>query len=519
MTTDTMTRETEGPTVLTTEGRLQGVSRNGVDIFRGIPYAAPPVGALRFQPPIKPQPWTDVREAKQWPNSAVQEKWMDFAPLRWYRSSMATSEDCLYLNVFTPGTDDAKRPVMVWFHGGAFSTGAGTAAGFEGSTLARRGDVVVVTVNHRLNVFGYFCPGPEAGESFADSANAGMLDLVAALEWVRDNIASFGGDPECVTIFGESGGGGKVGRLMAMPSAAGLFHRAILQSSGMRSGTTEMGQEAAAHLLNQFGLTAKDADKLRDVPAEDLLAARLNTVEALGYEPFEPLPDGRSLPERPFGGTAPAISAQVPLMIGTCHNEALYRLVTQPDLFDQPREQFVARLADVGNMPHDAAEKIFALYELKDPQATPFDIYADVMTDQRFRMSTIETAEQKAVQEGADCWLYRFTWKSPVMEGRLKAVHTIEVPFVFGTMEAARDLVGTGPELEPLCDIVMGAWVAFARNGRPDHPGLPAWKPYSTSGRETMLLNSAPRLVSDEPGPELVALKQHRLTGGFKAAM
>lgn len=511
--------ETEGAIVATAAGRVQGVRRAGVHVFRGVPYAAPPTGARRFRPPAAPAAWEGIRPASRWPRSCPQEQREDFAPLRWYRSTLPQSEDCLYLNVFTPAPDGAGRPVMVWFHGGAFCTGAATAPGFEGSALARSGDVVVVTVNHRLNVFGHFHPGPAAGEGFADSANAGLLDLVAALGWVRDNIAGFGGDPGCVTIFGESGGGGKVGRLMGMPQAQGLFHRAILQSSGLRSVTPAQGEAAAAHLLAQFDLTPDRAEALRDVPAADLLAARMRTVEAQGHDAFEPLPDGRALPEAPFETRAPALSAEIPMMIGTCENEALYRLVDLPGIHDITRAAAIARLCKGSGMAEDLATRVYDLYAGKPANASPFDVYADILTDQRFRMNTLRAAALRAEAGQAPTYLYRFTWKSPVRDGQLGSIHTIEVPFVFGTMDTAEALLGTGPELETLRAIVMDAWVAFARTGDPNHALLPRWEPFASATHDTMLLDLAPRCVSEPPGPELRALAGHRMPGGFRKEM
>ncbi|WP_176440810.1 carboxylesterase/lipase family protein [Oceanicola sp. 22II-s10i] len=506
MSVDEQIRETDGAVVSTTLGKLRGVSRNGVEIFRGIPYAAPPTGDRRFRAPAPAAGWSGIREAKAWPESCPQERRFDTGLLRWYRSAMTENEDCLYLNVFTPAPDGKKRPVMVWYHGGAFATGAGTAPGFEGSALARRGDVVVVTVNHRLNVFGYFHPGPDADDNFADSANAGMLDLVASLEWVRDNIAAFGGDPDSVTIFGESGGGGKVGRLLHMPAAKGLFHRAILQSSGLRSATPEQGSKAAAHLLEQFGWTPAEAAKLRDVPSDKLLAARLKTVDALGFDPFEPIPDGHNLPEAPFSEGAPEISAGIPIMIGTCNNEAYYLLIEQKGAFEMTREDAVGRIQALNNLEKAAAEEIYTLYDQKTPGNKPVDVYADVLTDQRFRMNSLRCARLKAEQGTAPAYLYRFTWNSPAQGGKYRAIHTIEVPFVFGTMDTATELVGTGPELGPLCDKVMGAWIAFARTGDPNAPGLPQWDPYDGETCGTMLLDIEPTFVQDPPGPELQAL-------------
>ncbi len=512
-------QETDGPAVATTKGIIEGVTRDGVQIFRGVPYAQPPVGDLRFRAPAPVAAWSDVRSAKSWPDSCVQEIREEFAPLSWYRSSLPQSEDCLYLNVFTPQTDGARRPVMVWFHGGAFCTGAGTAPGFEGSAMAKRGDAVIVTVNHRLNVFGHFYPGEEAGDSFKDSANASLLDLIAALEWVQENIAAFGGDPDCVTIFGESGGGGKVGRLLSMPAADGLFHRAILQSSGLRSATPAQGIAAAEHLLAQFDLTPATAAKLRDIPAPDLLAARLATIDAMGFDAFEPLPDGTALPESPFEIVAPDISARIPLMIGSCNDEALYRLAGIPGIFDISRDDAIERLVDTCGMTTQTATRIYGLYAEKLASDRPIDIYVDILTDQRFRMNTIRAAGMKADQGVAPAYLYRFTWNSPVRNGTLKAIHTIEVPFVFGTMEAARDLVGTGPELKPLSDMVMDAWIAFARTGNPNHDGLPPWEPYSTTDFGTMLLDTEPRFVSDPPGPAIAALADHKMTGGVRRDM
>lgn len=434
----------------------------------------------------------------------------------WYYDDNPRSEDCLTLNVTTPACNGGRRPVMVWIHGGGMAAGSANAPGFDPLSLAVVENVVVVGINHRLNIFGFFCPGPEAGDDLADAANAGLLDLAAALVWVRDEITVFGGDPGRVTIFGESGGGGKVGRLLAMPQAKGLFHRAVIQSSALRQGSPGAAMAAAEHLLAQFDLTPATASRLRDVPADRLLDARLATVRAMGVDRFQPVTDGRVLFDAPFHDTAPATADAIPLLIGTCQHEAMYKLFGQPGIETMTRDAALERLARLSGIRGDAALGLWQAYADLRPGASPFAIYRDILTDQRYRLNTLMVADRKAAQT-APVFLYRFTWESPVPG--LGAPHTGELPFLFGTLDATRAMVGNGPDLAQVQSVVQSAWAAFARTGNPGNDRLPPWQPYDPARCTTMLLSDRPQAIADPPGADIAVLRQFRLTGVHSTEM
>src|SRR3984885_13995120 len=322
------------PVVETTSGKISGAVVDGISAFKGVPYGASTAGANRFMPPQKPQPWAGVRAAVDWAGHAPQAyagpRRPEVTALSGTPDKVPVSEDCLTLNVWTPGLDASKRPVMVWYHGGAFSYGSANTPRTDGARLARRGDVVVVTVNHRLNIFGFLDLAELGGENFAHSGNTGVLDLVASLEWVRDNIARFGGNPDNVTIFGQSGGGGKVSALLAMPAAKGLFHRAIVMSgAGVRMADPKRSTKLAEAVLAVLGLTTRDLDKLQEVPIKDMIAAIQPAQEKLAPVPYRlldrygcgPVVDGHDLPHLPFDPKATDLSADVPVMVGGTKDE------------------------------------------------------------------------------------------------------------------------------------------------------------------------------------------------------
>jgi para-nitrobenzyl esterase len=485
----------EGPIVETAAGKVRGVLQGGTHIFRGIPYGASTAGINRFMPPRKPEPWAGVREVFQNGPTAPQLTGPVNSLILNHGAPAVQGEDCLVMNVFTPGVNDGrKRPVMVWLHGGGFAGGAGSAHAFDGNYLARSGDVVVVSVNHRLNIFGYLYLADAGGEKYADSGNAGLLDIVAALEWVRDNVAHFGGNPANVTIFGQSGGGLKISTLLAMPPAKGLFHKAIIESGSLLKGIhRDDANKTTERILAKLGLQANQVDDLQELPVDRLLSAIDTRGSAPGTAPLNlaPVVDGRALPRDPFDPAAPDISADVPLIIGTVNTEGTF--FTQPDspLFSLDEAAMRARLTPRFG---DATDKLIDLYRKEMPSASPSQIYFLITA---FPTAAITQAERKVAQGKAPVYMYLFTWETPVDGGKRHSPHTVELPFVFNNVEEQPEEVGNGPELQPLADKVSSAWTAFARTGNPSIAGAPKWLAYTATDRATMMINNEWKLVND----------------------
>jgi para-nitrobenzyl esterase len=487
--------------VETTAGKIRGVVSNGVHVYRGIPYGASTAGANRFMPPRKPEAWTGVRDAFQNGHSSPQVAPAP-AAIGWgLRGSAPQGEDCLVLNVFSTGINDGrKRPVMMWIHGGGYTYGSGSSLGYDGANLARKGDVVVVCINHRLNIVGHLYLGG-AGAELVDSANVGMLDIVASLQWVRDNIAQFGGDAANVTIFGQSGGGGKVCTLLAMPSAKGLFHRAIVQSgSTLKQIPRDEAQKTTDRITAQLGLKPSQVAELQQVPIAKLLAAMGGGAAAGGGNGlrFGPVVDGHALPRDPFDPDAPGVSADVPMIIGTTETEGSY--FAPPELLSLDEAAVRSRLKErLGN----DGDRIYDLFRKKRPQATPSEIY---FTISAFPSNAHIQAERKAAQRRAPAFLYQIRWRTPVEGGRRLSPHCIEIPFAMQNHWQLPEMVGTGPDLQPLADRVSGAWVAFARTGNPSHPGIPKWPAYNATERSTMHMTNEWTIVSDPDREERLAL-------------
>jgi len=488
----------QGPVANTTSGKIRGmVQENKVNAFRGIPYGAPTGGANRFLPPVKPEAWTGIKDTVEWGPEAPQGPHTEIPEVAATIPKLAISEDCLHLNVWTNGLDGRKRPVMVWLHGGGFASGNGSYSMYDGANLARKQDVVTVTINHRLNSFGFLYLAGIGGEKFANASNCGILDAVAALEWVRDNIANFGGDPGNVTIFGQSGGAGKVSTLLAMPAAKGLFHRAIIQSGANLKGLSTQDATKTAHMLMDK-LGVKTAEELQQVPMDQLIAA---TLSARGMQ-LAPVVDGKTLPGGPFDPTAPALSAGVPLLIGSTEFEVNFFPATRLDPIDDT--ELHAAVKQATRAGDAEVDKLIAVYRKGRPNASDIDL-SQIIASDGFRTGVMTEAERKAAQP-APVYVYYFTWKTPVHDGELKAFHTLEIPFALANVDEAQSMTGSNADRYPLQEKMSGAWAAFARTGDPNHKGLPHWPAFKMDGRATMVFDNQCKVVNDPHREERLAL-------------
>ena len=501
----------------TTGGKLRGVATGAVHGFLGIPYAAPPVPPFRFLAPRPPAPWAGVREATGFANQAAQLLFAFLDPAlandpaqdenRAFHQGVADpltpyGEDCLALNVWTPAAT-GKRPVMVWLHGGGFASGSGSWGVWTGETLAAQQDVVVVTLNHRLNIFGYLSLQDHGGAAHGYVPNAGMLDIVMALEWVRDNIAAFGGDPGNVTIFGQSGGGMKVGTLLAMPAASGLFHKAILQSGPpLRAVPRDRAAEVADRALAHLGCGVAG---LQSVSVAALLAAFAAAGEGSPGTPrqFGPVVDGASLPRHPFDPDATPLAAGVPMLIGATSEEITsLQGFRDPSIFTIASDALVDRVAASCGITSAAADALVASYRAARPEKSPARLYAAIASDRQFGFGSIVLAERQAAQ--APVFAYRLEWQSPAAGGRYGAPHNLDLPLIFGR-DRAPGVTGVGTAHHALSAAMQQAWGNFARTGNPNHAGLPDWPAYDTARRATMMFDTACKAIDDPNRAERLA--------------
>jgi para-nitrobenzyl esterase len=485
--------------VETSSGKVQGIANAGIKEFKGIPYGAPTGGKNRFMPPKKPESWTGVREC--FGNGHISPQ--TIADLRGEYGMMiqwdthggsGMGEDCLSLNIWTPGVNDgAKRAVLVSFHGGGFATGSGNGSGYDGAQLALFGDVVVVTVNHRLASFGYTdLADLGAPPEFAYSGVCGIMDLVASLQWVHDNIENFGGDPGKVMIFGQSGGGAKTTTILATPSAKGLFHRAAVQSgSSLRLSTPEQATKVAEKLLAKLEIPKSRIADIQNVSWQQLLAAQVAIAPGLGGG-FSPVIGNSILPHHPFDPTAPPESADVPMIISTTLEDAALALTN----FSMDE----AGLKTLLNQRYSGkGDEILALYRQRYPQKTPFLIQAQIFTDSGFRRSAIAQGERKAAQGRGPAYMYLWEWVSPGFDGKFGAVHGTDVSASFHNVRDT--IVGVGcHEGKVMCDRLASAWIAFAKTGDPNNPRIPQWAPYDANSRATMIFDTDTRVEHDPRG-------------------
>ncbi|WP_164740845.1 carboxylesterase family protein [Xanthomonas sp. BRIP62409] len=486
-------RDDSAPLARVRGGALRGYRDQDIYVFKGIPYGGD-TAARRFQAPVLETPWQDVRDAGAYGAAAPQLK-----------ASEPTSEECLFLNVWTPGLrDGGKRPILFYIHGGGYTTGSGSDPLYDGVRLCKRGDVVVVTVNHRLNLFGYLSLAQLGDAGFADSGNAGQLDLIQALQWVRQHAGEFGGDAGNVTVFGQSGGGAKIATLMAMPAARGLFHRAWTMSGQQ---VTVAGPRAATQraqlLLDALKLAPGELARIRTLPVAQLLAAAQlrdpSRVENSALY-FGPVLDARNVPVHPFWPTAPLQSARIPMVIGNTRDETRAFLGNDAKNFALSWDELPARLESqqyVDLLP----QVVIAEYRRLYPQYSPSDVFFAATTAGRSWRGAVEEAEARA-RQGAPTWVYQLDWGSPLDGGKFGAFHTLDIPLVFDTIAQPGARTGDGADAQRMAAQMSQALLAFARSGNPNHRSLPHWTPYSLQRRETLLFDIPSRLEHDPRGGE-----------------
>jgi para-nitrobenzyl esterase len=493
------------PIAATEYGMIRGFSDGSVNVFKGVPYAASTAGNNRWLPPKRPSNWIGIRDAKIPGPMCPQRVGAPMPEETELLQRGPTSEDCLNLNIFTTdkGSESRKKPVMVWLHGGGYEAGSPNATSYDGRNLAERHDVVLVAVAHRLNVFGFLYLGELFGPTYADSGNVGMLDIIAALQWVKDNISEFGGHADNVTVFGESGGGQKISTLLAMPAAQGLFKRAILQSyADVRSQDLKHSVLSAELLLDD--LRVRTIEELNAIPEHRLLEAMERTNFQCGT-----VVDGRLLPAHPFDAGAPALSKDIPIMLGTLETEATFLPTTPLDPISDSQFRDLLKAATLSS-DADVAELI-EICRRTNPGKDNTYLYQLIVSQAEFRDGLETVAERKAAQGGAPVYLYYFTHHTTARGGKLRAPHTLEIPYVFDNLAGAEPIVGpiTSADQE-LATTVSETWVAFARTGNPNNPRIPFWPAFNPETRPTMIIDEECKVESDPLREMRIAVRRLR---------
>ena len=498
---------TSGPVAKTKYGAVRGLTAGQIKVFKGVPYGAD-TATTRFMLPAPPKPWAGERDAVKYAARAPQVDGDAREGTNLFKSwviPQQTSEDCLYLNIWTPGLRDGKqRPVMFWIHGGGFASGSGASNGTDGTRLAQRGDVVVVTVNHRLNIFGHLYLGALSAE-YADSGNVGQHDLIAALRWVRDNIEEFGGDPDNVLVFGESGGGAKICALMAMPSAQGLFHRAVVESGPMVWGVpVERATQSARLALAAMQIAPNKLGPLQTSTTEQLLKAYGKLAAEGATRSLAPVVDGRGLPQHPFEPAA-AVSAKVPLLIGFNRTETTF-VLSGTDNFNLDWRGLPERLK-----PHvgDAdLQEVITRYRNIMPKASASDLFFEITTQIMMTRNAVLVADRKAAQKAAPVWMYEVSWATPVDGGKWRSPHMLEIGLVFDNVAKSESLYGPATAAaQRMADLMSESWIAFARSGNPAIGTLPAWPAYDAARRAVMRFDMHSTVAFNPMGPGSEILK------------
>jgi para-nitrobenzyl esterase len=480
------------PVVMTQYGAVRGYNDGSVKVFKGVPYGASTAGANRWLPAKPPTRWKGVRDATRYGAMSPQPFGAPMPEETAMLQRGPMSEDVLTLNIYTPavGRHAASHPVMVWFHGGGFAAGSGNATSYNGHNLAEKDGIVLVTVTHRLNVFGFLYLADQFGPAYADSGNVGILDAVAALRWVRDNIASFGGDANNVTILGQSGGGAKVTTLMAIPAAKGLFRHVIAESgAAIRVQSRAQAAASAERLVNALGV--RSISELQAVP-QDKVEDAWNAL----HLPTGPVVDGRTLFFNPFDPVAPEISRDVPLMVGTTETEAVFFATTPVDPIDDATLR-----SDVKNLLHSSdadTDQMIQVFRKAYPGKDNTYLFQLLASQATFQEGSTTLAERKADQGGAPVYMYYFTHHLSVRDGKLHAPHTAEIPFALDSLASSEPIIGpVTPEKQALADQVSSAWVNFARTGNPNNPKIPEWPAFDTHNRAVMIIDDQWKAVND----------------------
>lgn len=518
--------------VETDSGKVFGFVSDGIYTFKGMPYGASTAGKNRFMPPQKPEPWSGVRSSLYWGPVSPQTytSTLDGRRAGWQHDDESfmfewedgqPSEDCLRINVWTPSIgDNKKRPVMVWIHGGQYVSGSDNELRmYDGESLACRGDVVMVSLNHRLGVLGLMNLSIY-GEKWADAGMVGMLDIVAALQWVKTNISNFGGDPNTVMIFGQSGGGGKVSTLMGMPAAQGLFHRAAVESGSPQAGAParDRSPELAAAVLAELGLSASTIDKIQELPDETIVSAGLHAQRKLTTGPapvpgtggaqvgWFPVVDGKNLPRSPWYPNAPSYSTNVALLVGNVLNEFTNSVQMGDATLDNMDMAEVKRRLGA-QRGEQRASMLIDVFQKEHPRATPFELMS-LINASNMRNNALTQAARKAEQNAAPAYNYWFHWQTPILDGRPRAYHCSELPFVFYNTDRCASMTGGGPEARELAGRIADAWINFARKGDPNHAGLPKWPKFDAETCPTMIFDTVSVMKNNPDGVERKAIAQ-----------